>query len=104
MSEYVLQSSRCLIYLLSSPSPSPSPSSPKALFRLMEPSGGSITIDGINTSTLGLHDLRRRLSVIPQNPFLLSGTLRENLDPTGVRREEKRAGGMREEKGRESVI
>lgn len=69
----------------------------------MEPSGGSITIDGINTSTLGLHDLRRRLSVIPQNPFLLSGTLRENLDPTGVRREGRRAGGGKRKKEGELV-
>jgi len=65
----------------------------------MEPSGGSLKIDGIDTSTLGLHDLRRRLSVIPQNPFLFSGTLRENLDPTGVRREGGKEGG-REGNGR----
>jgi len=52
----------------------------------MEPSGGSLCIDGIDVSGMGLHDLRRRLSVIPQNPFLLSGTLRENLDPLGVSR------------------
>lgn len=49
----------------------------------MEPAGGSLLIDGVDTATLGLHDLRQRIAVIPQNPFLFSGTLRENLDPMG---------------------
>jgi ATP-binding cassette, subfamily C (CFTR/MRP), member 1 len=55
----------------------------QALFRLMEPAGGALLIDGVDTASLGLHDLRRRIAVIPQNPFLFSGTLRENLDPMG---------------------
>jgi ATP-binding cassette, subfamily C (CFTR/MRP), member 1 len=51
------------------------------LFRLVELSGGSITIDGINISTIGLHQLRSRLAIIPQDPTLFKGTIRSNLDP-----------------------
>jgi len=51
-----------------------------ALFRLA-PIEGSIYIDGINTVTIGLHELRNKLSIIPQEPVLFSGTLRKNLDP-----------------------
>lgn len=50
------------------------------LFRLLEPRSGSISIDGINISTLRLPALRSRLAIIPQDPFLFSGTLRSNLD------------------------
>lgn len=53
----------------------------QALFRLVELSGGSITIDGLNISKLGLHDLRSRLAIIPQDPTLFKGTIRSNLDP-----------------------
>lgn len=52
-----------------------------ALYRLAELDSGSITIDGIDTSGLGLHDLRSRLSIIPQDPVLFEGTVRKNLDP-----------------------
>ncbi|KDR22129.1 probable multidrug resistance-associated protein lethal(2)03659 [Zootermopsis nevadensis] len=51
-----------------------------ALYRLT-PIEGSIYIDGINTTAIGLHELRKKLSIIPQVPVLFSGTLRKNLDP-----------------------
>jgi len=52
----------------------------QALFRLADVEG-PIEIDGVNTSEIGLHDLRSKISIIPQEPFLFSGTLRRNLDP-----------------------
>jgi len=52
-----------------------------SLFRIIEASGGSIRIDGKNIAEMGLHDLRRHLTIIPQDPVIFSGTLRSNLDP-----------------------
>ncbi|XP_029800372.1 multidrug resistance-associated protein 7 isoform X3 [Suricata suricatta] len=54
------------------------------LFRLLEPSSGRVLLDGVDTSQLELAELRSQLAVIPQEPFLFSGTVRENLDPRGL--------------------
>jgi ABC-type multidrug transport system fused ATPase/permease subunit len=52
-----------------------------SIFRFMDPTSGSIKIDGVDIHTLGLDVLRSRLTIIPQDPVLFSGTLRSNLDP-----------------------
>ena len=52
-----------------------------ALFRIIEPATGKIIIDGVDVGELGLFDLRSRLTIIPQDPVLFTGTLRMNLDP-----------------------
>ncbi|XP_058779036.1 ABC transporter C family member 10-like [Vicia villosa] len=51
------------------------------LFRLVEPEGGKVVVDGIDISSIGLHDLRSRFGIIPQDPTLFNGTVRFNLDP-----------------------
>lgn len=52
-----------------------------ALFRIIEAADGEIIIDDVNISEIGLHSLRSRLTIIPQDPVLFSGSLRMNIDP-----------------------
>jgi len=59
-----------------------------ALFRMCEPEG-VIQIDGINTFSIGLHDLRKKISIIPQDPVVFTGTVRYNLDPFGEHPDDK---------------
>uniref|UniRef100_A0AAR2LTI2 ATP-binding cassette, sub-family C (CFTR/MRP), member 5 n=1 Tax=Pygocentrus nattereri TaxID=42514 RepID=A0AAR2LTI2_PYGNA len=59
------------------------------LFRLVEPCGGTLKIDGVNICDIGLADLRSKLSIIPQEPVLFSGTVRSNLDPFNQYSEEQ---------------
>lgn len=51
------------------------------LFRIIEAAEGQIFIDGVDITQLGLHELRSRITIIPQDPVLFSGSLRMNLDP-----------------------
>ncbi|CAM1291421.1 ABCC5 (predicted) [Pycnogonum litorale] len=53
------------------------------LFRLVDISCGTIYVDGIDISQIPIHELRSRLSIIPQDPTMFSGTIRDNLDPVG---------------------
>lgn len=55
-----------------------------SLFRMVELSEGTIRIDGVDISEIGLHDLRSRMAIVPQDPVLFNGTIRSNLDPTGL--------------------
>ena len=52
-----------------------------ALYRMFNLESGAITYDGVDISSISLHQLRRGLSVIPQEPVVFSGTVRSNLDP-----------------------
>ena len=54
-----------------------------ALFRIINPAEGSITIDGINTLDMHLSTIRSALTIIPQEPTLFTGSLRYNIDPVG---------------------
>uniref|UniRef100_A0A665UD07 ATP-binding cassette, sub-family C (CFTR/MRP), member 10 n=1 Tax=Echeneis naucrates TaxID=173247 RepID=A0A665UD07_ECHNA len=60
-----------------------------ALFRMVELNQGQILLDGLDISTVGLGQLRSRLAIIPQDPFLFSGTIRENLDPCGCQSDQQ---------------
>ncbi|XP_044251196.1 multidrug resistance-associated protein 1 isoform X11 [Drosophila takahashii] len=60
-----------------------------ALFRIIEAAGGRISIDGVDIATMGLHMLRSRLTIIPQDPVLFSGSLRINLDPFEIKTDDE---------------
>ena len=51
------------------------------LFRILEPLEGTIYIDNIDTTKIGLDLLRKNITIIPQDPCLLEGTLKYNIDP-----------------------
>lgn len=53
----------------------------QTLYRIVELAEGTIKVDGVDISTIGLHQLRSQLSIIPQEPVLFLGTVRSNLDP-----------------------
>jgi ATP-binding cassette subfamily C (CFTR/MRP) protein 1 len=60
-----------------------------ALFRIVELERGSILIDGVDIARLGLHTLRSRVSIVPQDPVLFTGSVRYNLDPFRVRSDKR---------------
>jgi ABC-type multidrug transport system fused ATPase/permease subunit len=60
-----------------------------SLSRIVEIASGTINIDGVNISDLPLNELRRRITVIPQDPTMFTGTLRFNLDPEGIVEDER---------------
>lgn len=54
-----------------------------AILRLVELAAGEVLVDGLNLGQLGLNDVRKNITIIPQDPVIFSGTIRFNLDPFG---------------------
>ncbi|XP_058404363.1 ATP-binding cassette sub-family C member 4 isoform X3 [Diceros bicornis minor] len=73
-----------------------------ALFRLSEPEG-KIWIDKILTTEVGLHDLRKKMSIIPQEPVLFTGTMRKNLDPFNEHTDEELWNALKEVQLKEAI-
>ncbi|XP_014446420.1 multidrug resistance-associated protein 4 [Tupaia chinensis] len=73
-----------------------------ALFRLSEPQG-KIWIDKILTTEIGLHDLRKKMSIIPQEPVLFTGTMRKNLDPFNEHTDEELWNALKEVQLKEAI-
>ncbi|KAL1409872.1 hypothetical protein Q8F55_003871 [Vanrija albida] len=60
-----------------------------SLLRFVDPTSGTLEIDGIDITTIGVDDLRSRITYIPQDAVLFSGTVRDNLDPFGEHTDEE---------------
>ncbi|CAG2102854.1 unnamed protein product, partial [Medioppia subpectinata] len=74
-----------------------------AIFRMTEPEG-QILIDGVDIQSIGLHDLRRQISIIPQEPVLFTGSVRKNLDPFGEHPDDELWASLEEVQLKESVV
>lgn len=59
------------------------------LSRVIDPSAGRILVDGLDISTIGLHDLRARIAVVPQDTQCFQGSWRDNLDPEAAQTDEQ---------------
>jgi len=66
------------------------------LFRLTDPFEGDVMIDGLNFKNVGLHLLRKNIAYIPQTPFMIQGSIRENLDPFNEHKDEVVMGVLRD--------
>ena len=67
----------------------------QAIMRTVELESGSIRIDGVDISKLGLSDLRSGIGIIPQDPVLFGGSLRRNVDPFGAHEDPELARAVR---------